>query len=114
MEQFDSRSDKEQLAFPSWYILSAKYELLSPNDKIEGYELSLTTMKAKERRDWAEKVFEDILKITPRVQHVTFLAGLHYRKNLNDLLVGEGIKTCIPMEGLRIGEQLRWLERHAK
>lgn len=44
---------------------------------------------------------------------VVFLAGQRYREFLADHLKSRGIVVEVPMEGLRIGQQLSWLGRHA-
>ena len=38
-------------------VLSAKYGLLFPDDKIEPYNLTLNNMNASRRKEWARKVF---------------------------------------------------------
>ena len=45
------------------------------------------------------------------VETVVFLAGKRYREFLENPLADQGAVMSVPMEGLRIGEQLRWLER---
>ena len=40
----------------SWYILSAKYGLVEPNELIEPYEKTLKKMRADDRRAWARGV----------------------------------------------------------
>ena len=39
-----------------YFILSAKYGLLSPTQMIPWYNISLASYSTKQRRDWAEKV----------------------------------------------------------
>jgi hypothetical protein len=39
--------------FDKWYILSAKYGLVRPDDLIEPYELTLTRMPKSDRAQWA-------------------------------------------------------------
>ena len=43
------------------------------------------------------------------IRSVTFLAGRRYREFLEPSLRSRGLVVSIPIEGLRIGEQLRWL-----
>ena len=40
---------------------------------------------------------------------VVFLAGQRYREYLEGPLRGRGLAVCVPMEGLRQGQQLSWL-----
>ncbi|MCE2939855.1 MAG: DUF6884 domain-containing protein [Armatimonadota bacterium] len=45
-------------------------------------------------------------------KHATILAGDRYREFLAPMLQARGVQVDVPMQGLRIGEQLRWLDRH--
>lgn len=107
-----ARCYAESMGTP-WYILSAKYGLVSPNQVIEPYDQTLNEMGKSERLAWANVVFSQILDIAPAIERVTFLAGLRYRENLSSLLFGKGIQIFVPMDGLRIGEQLKWLQEHS-
>ncbi len=44
-------------------------------------------------------------------EHATILAGDRYRDFLTPMLQAQGVQVDVPMQGLRIGEQLRWLDR---
>ena len=97
--------------FDRWYILSAKYGLISPDMVIEPYEKTLNKMSREDRRKWAENVFGELKKHTKAVDEITFLAGLRYRQDLTPLLLKRGNKICVPMEGMGIGKQLQWLTK---
>ena len=92
-----------------WYILSAEYGLLDPERVVNPYEKTLNTMKIRGRRLWAERVFSQLQVSGIADVRLSFLAGQRYREFLVPQLRGQGIEVEIPMEGLRIGEQLRWL-----
>ena len=95
-------------------ILSAKYGLLFPNDKIEPYDLTLNDMNSHQRKQWAERVFRQMrnrLKLED-FDKVFFHAGNKYRKYLMPLIEGIGIQCEIPLEGLGIGEQKAWYKEH--
>jgi cytoplasmic iron level regulating protein YaaA (DUF328/UPF0246 family) len=88
------------------FILSAKYGLLSPDDLIEPYELTLKKMKKLERRAWADKVLAALRQSCDLdTEEFVFLAGVPYRENL----VSHIRHYTVPMEGLDFGTQLRWL-----
>ena len=93
----------------TWFILSAKHGLVHPDQEIEPYDSTLNTMQAGDRREWAKGVLGDLAPRLKDVQTVVFLAGLRYREFLTLNLKRRGIEVSIPMEGLRIGEQMRWL-----
>jgi len=55
---------------------------------------------------------KELLSVARRYDAVQFLAGERYRELLVPLLREAGLEIHIPMEGLRIGEQLAWLSGH--
>lgn len=97
----------------SWLILSAEYGLLSPEECVAPYERTLNKMSKRERDAWAQKVLSQIEAKIPSIKRAVFLAGKRYRENLVCPLRARGVEVCIPMEGLGIGKQLRWLKQHA-
>jgi len=108
-----ARAYVERTALP-WYILSSKYGLISPDQMIDPYEQTLNRMSVGERRAWANHVGEQIRDLLPEAKHVVMFAGMRYREFLLDYLRERGLKVEVPLEGLRIGEQLSWLgEQHA-
>lgn len=98
----------ENLGQP-WLILSAKYGLVSPEQVITPYDLTLNTMGTSERRRWAEGVLSQLQPRLAGVEEVVFLAGQRYREFLQPALIQRGIRISVPMSGLKIGEQLSWL-----
>ncbi len=98
--------------FDRWYILSAKYGLISPDMVIEPYEKTLNKMSRHDRQAWSEDVFEKLKKCTKVSDEISFVAGLRYRQDLTPILLKRGNKICVPMEGMGIGKQLQWLTKH--
>ena len=98
----------------SWFILSAKHGLVHPDQEIEPYDSTLNTMRAGDRRRWAKGVLGDLAPHLKGAQTVVFLAGLRYREFLTPNLKRRGLEISIPMEGLRIGEQMRWLSKRIR
>lgn len=96
-----------------WFILSAEYGLVAPGQVIEPYERTLNTMGVADRRTWAELVDAQLAEAVSNVSQVVFLAGERYREFLAQHLAARGVTVSVPMEGLRIGEQLSWLGRHS-
>ena len=89
------------------FILSAKYGLLNLNEKIKPYNLTLNKMPEKERKEWSEQVLSK-LKLTSNLDkdEFIFLAGNRYRK----YLVTRIKNYKIPLKGLGIGKQLKFLK----
>ncbi len=105
-----ARSYVERMRRP-WFVLSAKYGLVHPDEVISPYDLTLNTMPIADRRRWANRVLTELEPNLEGVGCVVFLAGQRYREFLELPLRSRGLNVCVPMEGLRIGEQLNWLTR---
>jgi cytoplasmic iron level regulating protein YaaA (DUF328/UPF0246 family) len=89
------------------FILSAKHGLVRPNDTIDPYDVTLNTMPVAGAKAWSNDVFGQ-LQTAADVErdHFVFLAGDKYRR----WLVSRLRSVEVPMEGLRIGQQLGWLK----
>ena len=94
-----------------WFVLSAKYGLVHPDDVIAPYDLTLNKMPVAARRVWARNVFAQLIPHLEDAGSVTVLAGRRYREFLEPKLRSRGLDVAVPMERLRIGEQLGWLTR---
>jgi hypothetical protein len=88
------------------FILSAKYGLLDLDEKIQPYDLTLNQMKKSEIQLWAQGVVGQLkLKSDFINDEFIFLAGQKYR----EFILPHITHYRIPMEGLKIGQQLKWL-----
>jgi len=88
------------------FILSAKYGLVDLEEVIAPYNVTLNTMKAPERREWASRVLSQLSSRADLTRdEFIFLAGNRYRENL----LPHFAHYKIPLEGLKIGEQLHRL-----
>lgn len=94
-----------------WLILSAKHGLVDPNKEIAPYEKTLNKMDKAARRAWAAAVLNALEPHLAGVRAVVFLAGERYREFVAPALSERGIEVQVPMQGMRIGEQLAWLNR---
>jgi cytoplasmic iron level regulating protein YaaA (DUF328/UPF0246 family) len=95
-----------------WFILSAKHGLVRPHEVIAPYEQTLNTMGVSERRRWARLVERQMDHQMPDAGRIVVLAGQRYREFLMEYLRRRADMVEVPMEGLRIGEQLSWLGGH--
>ncbi len=97
----------EQLRPDKIYVLSAKHGLLSLNDEIAPYNQTLNEMTASEVKSWAMEVLRQ-LRCVSEIENTKyiFLAGNRYCKYLLPALKD----YAIPLQGLRIGEQLSELK----
>lgn len=88
------------------FILSAKYGLVELDDEIEPYDQTLNTMSSSQIKQWAKSVLGRLAESTDfQRDRFIFLAGAKYRGYLISQL--RNVET--PLEGLRIGEQLKRL-----
>lgn len=94
-----------------WFILSAKYGLVSPDQVLSPYELTLNSMSMTHRCAWAERVKCQMDKSLPPTEHIVILAGSRYREFLMDYLHDRARSVRIPMRGLGIGKQLQYLTK---
>lgn len=89
-----------------WFILSAKYGLIAPDEIIEPYDETLSRMRAGARRLWGARVIEALARVIDADAPLVVLAGRNYRDPLWPSIQH---RASVPMEGLGIGEQLAWL-----
>lgn len=90
------------------YILSAKHHLLSLDEEIEPYNLSLNNMSNIERNKWGKNVINQLDGVVD-IKNTLFviLAGQNYLTPIKDSL--KHIET--PLHG-RIGERLQFLNKN--
>ena len=93
------------------FILSAKYHLVPLDQIINPYDLTLNDISTREIKAWADKVTEQLKdKADLDRDEFVFLAGANYRRFLTSRMK----RYKIPMEGLGIGKQLRFLTQRLK
>ena len=92
-----------------WLILSARHGAIDPHTVIAPYEATLTAMAAEERRAWADRVARTLCRCYPTPSRFVLLCGRRYREYLIPTLRRTGHACLVPMLGLGIGEQKRWL-----
>lgn len=91
----------------SWYILSAKYGLVDPDDVLDPYDLVLTDLDRRDRELWGEHVRRSLKKAGVWDREIVFLAGSEYAR-----AVSGAPAVKFPLQGLGIGERLRWFNQH--
>ncbi len=90
------------------FILSAKYYLLDPDSNVKFYDKTLNKMHSAERKEWADKVLEQLqAKTDLEKDHFIVLAGSKYIEFLLPSLKDYEL----PLEHKRIGEQMQFLKK---
>lgn len=93
------------------YILSAKYFLLNPDEEIEPYNKTLNNMSQEERQEWAKTIISQLEKLADLDNDLfIFLAG----KNYYEYLIPKMKNYELPLKGLGIGKQLKFLKERLK
>lgn len=93
----------------AWYILSALHGLLDPERITAPYNFSLKECTNREREQWAWRVLCELRSVAPPNSHIIILAGKLYREHLEYDLTRYGYTVEVPMRGMGIGQQLRFL-----
>jgi len=90
------------------FVLSAKYGLLEMNQVIEPYNETLNTKTKIEKMLWSEKIETQLIEkgIDLKNDNIIFLSGKNYRENL----IKHINNYLIPLKGLSIGNQLKYLK----
>ena len=91
-----------------FFILSAKHGLLSPEEKISPYDLTLKNMDKNERMKWSNNVYKNLITKINKKDSLVFLAGENYREYLEPKLKADGFNVASPLYKMSIGEQLQW------
>jgi hypothetical protein len=90
------------------FILSAKHGLIDLDTEISPYDVTLNNMPADAVKSWSSNVLSQLKnRFNLKRDHFIFLAGNKYRK----YLIPHIDSYNIPLQGMRIGEQLRYLKR---
>jgi hypothetical protein len=93
------------------FILSAKHGLLPLDKEVEPYDLTLKKMNAAKVKEWARTTAKQLSEHADlQGDHFIILAGERYRRYLLPYIPNHDI----PMEKLRIGEQLQRLKKELR
>lgn len=90
-----------------WFILSAKYGLLSPDREIDPYDLTINGAPEAYRFKWSSLVSSQLEPY--RKDRLIVLAGNAYCRHWTQHFD----RVERPMQGLGIGEQLAWLTKRS-
>jgi len=113
---FRGRRQFVEASCDEWWILSAKHGLVDPREELHPYDVTLNTMGVGERREWSQRVLEQIrAQIDPSISDVFEIhAGANYRVfGLVAGLSSMGFVVEVPTEGLRMGAQLQFYKHHS-
>jgi len=94
-----------------WFILSAQYGLVEPDERLEPYDRRLQDLDRADRREWGEVIADELGRRTQRGDRLIVLAGRSYVDPWRDL-VGRTLALTVeePLAGLGVGQRLHWLK----
>ena len=94
-----------------WFVLSAEYGLVGPDEWISPYDLNLGDTPRDYRRAWGEWVVARLLRLCGSLQGITItiIAPADYATPIRSPLQQLGAEVVEPLKGLRQAEQLGWL-----
>lgn len=93
-----------------WFILTATHGLLDPEEEVSPFSASFYAMDTTERKTWAMEVAAELRKFLQPGDTVEILAGPAYWQFLLDPLADVGAQVSVLVQGMEIGEQLRFSE----
>ncbi len=110
---FNARRCYAQLSGARWWIVSAKYGLLSGHTLVKPYDLTIKDLSALDRVCWPLVVIQQLLSeftepFEPRRLLVEIHAGDDYAELLSAVLGAIGINFSRPLRGLSQGAQMAW------
>jgi hypothetical protein len=94
----------------TWYIVSALYGLVHPDQSLEPYDFTLKQLRARERESWAHIVVAaELTKYVSKGSHAILIMPQLYRRYIETELRKASITFENPVEHLPIGKQINWL-----
>ena len=110
---FRARREYAEATGAPWYVVSAKYGLLSPDQGVGPYDLTIKDLCEPDRAAWAlctiRAVLDDLTDDTHLREVILEVhAGADYAEPLVEVARAAGFSTDWPVQGLGIGEQRAW------
>ncbi|EIT85517.1 hypothetical protein A374_09778 [Fictibacillus macauensis ZFHKF-1] len=101
--------------YDAFYFYSAKEGLVTVDEQIEPYNVSIKNFSSREKRQWAHEVVQQLLTHEqPSGCHIYLHGGMVYREHLQPALQAAGYTFEVPLEGYSIGNQLKWYDEQNK
>lgn len=115
---FRKRLDYARRSGWPFFIVSAKYGLLSPHTEIAPYDRTATDLRPLELSAWSLTVVQAVISqlsepFDPRRFVVELHMGADYAEPLRSVLPAIGISYDWPVRGLSQGAQMRWYTESA-
>lgn len=110
---FKKRLEYAESTGRTWWILSAKYGLIHPDQEIKPYDLTMKDLAWVDQAAWIVCVLHEILNglgdtTEKRGLTLEFHAGADYIDDLHDAALAVGFNTWWPVKGLTQGKLMKW------
>ncbi len=101
-----------------WWIVSAKYGLVTPNQILRPYDLMLHELPKVEQAAWSLAVVHSLLDVlpddaVPKSYTIELHMGAEYAKPLARVLQALDFHFHLPVAGKAIGQQIQFYQRAA-
>jgi uncharacterized HhH-GPD family protein len=108
---FNLRAAYAEQESDGWFVLSAEYGLVGPDEWISPYDLNLEDTTHAYRASWGAWAVARLNRILGSLNDVTVhvIAPATYADAIRVHLLHEGAMVLEPLHGLRQGEQIAWL-----
>ncbi len=100
----------EKADFDGYYILSAKYHLLSPSEEIKDYTEHLNQFKSEQIENWAQLTAQQI-KEKKVDQDKLYIFGSGKYRSIANYLPHAHIEE--PLKGMGISQQMSWMHQQS-
>lgn len=91
-----------------WFIQSAEYALVHPDEEIESYNTHASDLSRPDA--WAWNITDDLQRRVPQSATVEILGGAAYADPLTPCLEKRGFEVHEPLRGLGIGKRQQMLD----
>lgn len=79
-----------------WFVISAKYGLVSPETAISPYDVALETFSLRQKTSWVDGIVESLTKANLLNSRITVLASGSYASTLREKLENFGVDAAFP------------------
>jgi hypothetical protein len=95
-----------------WFIISALHGLVIPNQHLQPYDYSLKMLRIREQESWAQRTIGQVTRYASAGSHAFLIMPELYRRHIETALLRHNISYENPLEGMAIGQQMKWLTSH--
>lgn len=99
-----------ETASTGWFILSARYGLLHPDQKIAPYALTLSDLSPSQRQAWAAGVLHSLTQMLQPGDRLLLLAEPDGHSALFTVLENSKWRLAAPLSGMTAASQLIWMQ----